>query len=162
MNRLAVICILVLFTGSTAVAQTLINTNNVQMSFENQMLRGAILREDGLAHSRFLGENYRFRAEHMVAEGNYLKAYSARFYGIERYEVSSSDLLLTGLGGGAQLGFFAGAIGNMLGLWDEDTTWLLMGAMSALGAAYMGTKLDDPSWRFQFRWEDEPLTVPTE
>ena len=56
----------------------------------------------------------------------------------------------------------AGAIGNMLGLWDEDTSWLLMGAMSALGAVWAGTKIDDPDWRFQYRWEDQPLTVPTE
>jgi len=162
LKLLALVAVFVTLTGSTVVAQTLINTNNVQMSFENQMLRGAILREGGLNHTRFLGENYRFRSDHMVAEGNNLKSYSARFYGIERYEVSSTDLLLTGAGAGAQLGFFAGAIGNMLGLWDEDTSWLLMGAMSALGAAYMGTKLDDPSWRFQFRWQDDPLTVPTE
>jgi hypothetical protein len=162
LKRLAVVAVSVILTANAAFTQTLIDTRNVQMSFEDQMLRGAVLREGGLTHTRFLGENYRFRGEHLTADGNYLKAYSARFYGIERYKVSTADLLLTGVGAGAQLGFFAGAIGNMLGLWDEDTSWLLMGAMSALGAAYMGTKLDDPSWRFQFRWEDSPLTVPTE
>jgi hypothetical protein len=145
-----------------AASQTLVNTGNVQVSFENQMLRGAVLREEGLSSSRFLGDYYRFRTEHVAPEGNYLAAYTARFYGIEKYEVSSSELLLTGIGTGAQLGFFAGAIGNMLGWWDEDTSWMMMGAMSALGAVWAGTHLDDPSWRYQYRWEDDPLTVPTE
>ena len=164
MNKFAAIAVSMILAGSavSVAAQTLVDTRNVQISFENQMLRGAILREENQTRTQFLGDYYRFRAKHLPADGNYLAAYSARFYGIERYEVSSSELLMTGIGAGAQLGFFAGAIGNMLGWWDEDTTWLLTGAMATVGAVWAGTKMDDPSWRIQYRWEDVPLTVPTE
>ncbi len=164
MNRVAgfLVCLVVGICSAPAESQTLINSDRVQVSFENQMLRGAILRDEGYSHTSFMGDRFRFRKEHLSPGGNYLAAYPAQYYGLERYELSPSELLLTGIGAGAQLGFFAGAVGNLLGWWEEDTSWMLMGAMSALGGLWAGTKMDDPNWRFQFKWEDDPMTIPTE
>jgi hypothetical protein len=147
----------------TAVhAQTLLTGKNVEVRFQNYLLRGAVLRDYGVYQSEFLRGGVALNDAAAPSDA-YLAAYSARFYGLERYERSSPEIALEGMGMGASMGLFVGALGNTLGLWDEDKTWLLVGAMSALGAAWASTKADDPKWRYRFRWEElEPMTVPTE
>jgi hypothetical protein len=94
-------------------------------------------------------------------DGAYLAAYTARWYGYEVEELSAADLALEGVGMGATMGMFLGAVGQSLGFWDEDKTWLMVGAMSAIGAAWTASKVEDPSWRYRLRWDEEnSLTVP--
>ena len=76
-------------------------------------------------------------------------------YGLTIHEMSTTELALEGVGTGASLGLFAGAVANTLGVWDEDTTWFLVGAMSALGAAWGASKADDPKYRIRVQWEPE-------
>jgi hypothetical protein len=143
-----------------AGAQTLVTSKNIELSLQNQLLRGAVLR-DSYKPSDFL-RDYRIRDGVDSPSDQYLAAYSARWYGYRVEELSQLDLALEGLGTGATMGMFVGALGQTLGLWDEDKTWLLVGAMSALGAAWSASKVDDPSWRYRLRWdEDDDLTVPT-
>ena len=143
-----------------AAAQTLVTTKNVEFSIQNQLLRGAVLRDD-YKPSDFI-RDYRIRTDADIPT-DYLAAYTARWYGLEVEELSRAELALEGAGTGATMGMLVGALGQTFGLWDEDKTWLMVGAMSALGAAWGASKVDDPSWRYRLRWEEEnQLTVPTE
>jgi hypothetical protein len=139
--------------------QTLVTSKNVEFSIQNQLLRGAVLRND-YKPSDFL-RDYRITTDAEIPT-DYLAAYTARWYGLEVEELSRADLALEGAGTGATMGMLVGALGQTFGLWDEDKTWLLVGAMSALGAAWGASKVDDPSWRYRLRWEEQNrLTVPT-
>jgi hypothetical protein len=135
-------------------AQTVLTTKNVEFRFENYLLRGALLGEDKTLSSDFLRAYYT-RADAAVPRGTYLTTYNARMYGLTIHEMSTAELALEGAGTGASLGLFAGAVANTLGVWDEDTTWLLVGAMSALGAAWGASKADDPNYRIRVQWESE-------
>jgi hypothetical protein len=149
-------------TAIPAGSQTLLSTKSVEVSFQNYMLRGAVVRDGWDAQNDFLRDYYG-RGVDPAQSDAYLAAYSARFYGLERYEASTGELALYGIGTGASLGLFAGALGQTLGLWDEDKSWLLVGAMTALGAVWGASKADDPEWRYRYRWEElDRLTVPTE
>jgi hypothetical protein len=46
------------------------------------------------------------------------------------------DAALYGAGTAGTLAMFIGAIGNTLGAFDEDTTWIMTGAAAAAGALY--------------------------
>jgi hypothetical protein len=48
------------------------------------------------------------------------------------------DAALQGAGTAGTLGMFVGAVGNTLGLFDEETTWILTGSLAAAGALYGG------------------------
>lgn len=50
--------------------------------------------------------------------------------------VSFFDAMLYGAGSAGTLAMFVGAIGNTLGAFDEDTTWIMTGAAAAAGALY--------------------------
>jgi hypothetical protein len=50
------------------------------------------------------------------------------------------DAMLFGAGTAGTLALFAGAIGNTLGAFDEDTTWIMTGAAAAAGALYSGSR----------------------
>ncbi len=144
-----------------AAGQSLISTKNIEISFQNQMLRGAVLRE-AYQPSDFI-RNYRVTSISGVPSDSYLAAYSAAWYGYRFEELSQVDLALEGMGTGASLGMFVGAIGNTLGFWDEDKAWMMMGAMSALGAMWGASKVDDPAWRIRLRWDDlDDMSVPAE
>jgi hypothetical protein len=150
----------VLALPQLSTAQTLVTTKNVEFSIQNQLLRGAVLRND-YKPSDFM-RDYRITADAEIPT-DYLAAYTARWYGLEVEELSRADLALEGAGTGATMGMLVGALGQTFGLWDEDKTWLMVGAMSALGAAWGASKVDDPSWRYRLRWEEQnQLTVPTE
>jgi hypothetical protein len=162
---LRAIALLIGLTTAAAVsapaAQTLVTSRNLEISMQNQLLRGAVLRSD-YQPSDFL-RDYRIMGEPDEPNGAYLAAYTAHWYGYRVEELSQTELALEGLGTGATMGLFMGAIGQSLGLWDEDKTWLMVGAMSALGAAWGASKVDDPSWRYRLRWDEQnSLTVPTE
>jgi hypothetical protein len=143
-----------------AGAQALVTSKNLEISMQNQLLRGAVLKS-AYQPSDFL-RDYRITGEIAHPDGAYLAAYTAHWYGYKVEEMSRTELALEGIGTGATMGLFMGAIGQTLGLWDEDKTWMMVGAMSALGAAWGASKVDDPSWRYRLRWDEENrLTVPT-
>ncbi|MCI0452991.1 MAG: hypothetical protein L0Z51_11490 [Candidatus Latescibacteria bacterium] len=50
------------------------------------------------------------------------------------------DAMLLGAGTAGTLALFVGAIGNTLGAFDEDTTWIMTGAAAAAGALYSGSR----------------------
>jgi hypothetical protein len=158
----AFIVLLTISTGlfATASAQTLLTTKNVEVSFQNHLLRGAVLRDQEGTNDDFM-RRYYLRNSTSLPAGASLAAYSAQFYGFKVEELSAVDLALEGAGTAASLSLFVGAIGNTLGLWEEDKTWLMVGAMSALGAAWGASKVDDPNWRIRLRWEDlDDMSVP--
>ncbi len=49
------------------------------------------------------------------------------------------EAALFGAGTAGTLAMFVGAIGNTLGAFDEDTTWIMTGAAAAAGALYSTT-----------------------
>ena len=99
----------------------------------------------------FLQEHLRQTAERSFADAK-LAVYSERFLGIERYEATGLELALEGVGAAATLGLFAGAVANTAGLWDEDTSWYIVGAAAALGAFLGYSRVDDPKKRTRYRW----------
>jgi hypothetical protein len=78
-----------------------------------------------------------------------------RLMGYEIYRASEMQCTLKGASMGASLGLMAGAFGEMMGTWDEDTSWFIGGAMAAFGALYGGKiKADDDGWSLQIRWDE--------
>ncbi len=60
------------------------------------------------------------------------------------------DAIAQGAGTAATVGMFLGAIGNTLGLFDEQTTWLLTGSLAAAGAVAGGVRYEpEPSLRIR-------------
>lgn len=142
----------VLFPAAAA-PQTLFSTRAVEVRFQNYMLRGAILR-DGLRWNEGFSSGYVRMNTSIPPAGSYLSAYATGTPGLRSYQRSQLGCIVDGAEMGASLGLFVGALGNALGAWDEGKTWLLMGAMSAMGAAAGVSKADDPAWSVRFRWED--------
>jgi hypothetical protein len=66
------------------------------------------------------------------------------------------EAMLFGAGSAGTLAMFVGAIGNTLGAFDEDTTWILTGAAAAVGAIYSGS-------RYQVRatLHPDPWSIPS-
>ena len=81
-----------------------------------------------------------------------LAMFSARFLGLESYEVGRPTLALEGAAQGATLGMFVGAVGTTLGAFDEKTAWYVTGAMAAIGALMGNARANDPSNRVRWRW----------
>ena len=108
--------------------------------------------------ARFTGPGDNFLQEYLrdVAERSFgdadLAVYSLQFLGIEQYQATGLDLALEGIGAGATLGLFAGAVANTAGLWDEDTSWYIVGAAAALGAVMGYSRSKDPKKRTRYRW----------
>jgi hypothetical protein len=76
--------------------------------------------------------------------------------GIEVYRLSRMRCTIKGAGMGATAGFMAGAFGEMMGAWDEKSSWYLAGALAAFGALYGGgLKADDSGWNLQIRLEPD-------
>ena len=106
--------------------------------------------------SEYRLENYFLRARHALPANSYLIASPDLIYGLERIELSRTETALRGLSMGASAGLFAGAVAGTMGLWDEDTSWAIVGALGALGAIFGGTRgYEDPSWRVRYRWTDD-------
>jgi hypothetical protein len=85
---------------------------------------------------------------------SYLAVSADRFYGIERYELSTTQCALFGADTGLTFGLIAGALGMTAGLWGEETAWYIAGAAAALGAFQGLSKADDPGFRIRLRWDD--------
>lgn len=76
--------------------------------------------------------------------------------GYEIYRASRMQCTVQGASAGATLGLMAGAFGEMIGAWDDDTSWYIGGAMAAFGALYGGKiKADDKGWSLRIRWDDD-------
>ena len=76
--------------------------------------------------------------------------------GYEIYRASRMQCTVQGASAGATMGLMAGAFGEMVGAWDDDTSWYIGGAMAAFGALYGGKiKADDKGWNLQIRWDDD-------
>lgn len=79
------------------------------------------------------------------------------FTGYTTRRRSRAEMTLMGAGSAASLGLAAGAMGEMLGAWDEDASWVIGGVMAAFGALYGGgIKADDSSWNLDIRWDPAP------
>jgi hypothetical protein len=88
--------------------------------------------------------------------GTYISMRKDLFFGYERYQVTRFDRMLEGAQLGAKVGLFMSAIGTTSGMWDEDNSWYLVGAMSALGALLLGMPQDDePQWRVRLQWKPD-------
>lgn len=161
MRTTVVVVLLAVALPAAAGAQTILRSSSLEISIQNQLLRGAVVRQS-FTPSDFL-RDYRITNPAQVPSDAYLTAFSAQWYGYRIDELSTVELALEGVGAGVTVGMFLGAIGNTLQLWDEDKTWMLVGAMSALGAAWGASHADNPEWRYRLRWdEQDDLTVPTE
>jgi hypothetical protein len=92
-----------------------------------------------------------------TAASGILTILPARFYGIERYELTPLEAAMEGAGEGMTLGLVAGALGMTAGLFDESTAWYVAGGMGALGAL-LGTRYaaSDPAHRIRYRWLPPP------
>jgi hypothetical protein len=154
-----VVAAAVCFFTSAAFPQTLLESDHVEVRFESCFLRASLL-TDAVARRSTLVRDYSFFHHTGLSAGNYLSAYPARYYGLEKYELSPTMMVLLGAGVGAQAGMFLGAVGNTLGVWNEKTTWAMVGALSAMGAAFFGAKADEPEWRNVYLWEDDHRLVP--
>jgi hypothetical protein len=76
------------------------------------------------------------------------------FYQLKKYELSRLQCAFRGADMGANYGLFLGALGSTAGLWDEKSSFFIMGAMSLLGAIFGGTiGADDPGWSVRVEWE---------
>lgn len=75
--------------------------------------------------------------------------------GIRRHELTRLGCAAQGVEMGTTLGMWVGALGNMLGFWDEKTSWYMAGAASAAGALWGSTTgAADP--RFRMRYSIDP------
>jgi hypothetical protein len=60
------------------------------------------------------------------------------------------DAMALGAGTAATVGMFLGAIGNTLGIFDEQTTWILTGSLAAAGAVAGGVRYEpEPTLRIR-------------
>jgi hypothetical protein len=87
--------------------------------------------------------------------GALLAAHREYLLGYQRVELSRLDYALRGAGTAATSAMFMSAMAESAGIWDEDTSWYLIGAASALGALLGGTAgtPDDPGARIEVRLE---------
>lgn len=75
--------------------------------------------------------------------------------GLQTYELSRANCALKGLGAGATLGLWAGALANATNAWDERTSWYVAGAAAAAGALFGGTVgVSSEAWRTNYRWDE--------
>lgn len=133
---------------------------SMQFRLDDPTGRRSLLRDSWKVYnapsSEYRFENYFLRTRNALPANSYLTARPDVIYGLERIELSRTETAMRGLAMGASAGLFAGAVGGTLGLWDEDTSWAIVGALGALGAIFGGTKgYDDPGWRIRYRWTDD-------
>jgi len=71
-------------------------------------------------------------------------------------EMTNTELVFQGVGMGATMGSCVGAFGSSFGWWDEDDAYAIAGIMSALGAIWTMSKMDEPEFRYQPVLEEDP------
>ncbi len=75
--------------------------------------------------------------------------------GLRPYEISRADCAMKGLGAGATLGLWLGALATATDAWDERTSWCVAGAAAAAGAALGGTiGVSSETWRTNYEWDE--------
>ena len=75
--------------------------------------------------------------------------------GLRSYEMSRGDCTLKGLGAGASLGLWLGALAMTTDAWDERTSWYMAGAAAAAGAVLGGTiGVSSEAWRTNYKWDE--------
>ena len=158
---LAAIALSGLLLTTSATAQTGI-LPGVQMSLEDRAYPPSLLRESWRVYNRSAAsrenrfESYFLRHNQRFPANSYLTMRPDQLYGLGRYELTQIQSAFAGLELGAAAGLFGGAVGETFGLWDEETSWAIMGAMGVLGAILGGTKgYNDPNFRYRYRWTDE-------
>lgn len=159
LRHLAITSLCLCLLAFPAWAQ-LIEIPNLDFRLENRLDRSAFLGDDSPIvtpnPNSYLTNYFHWSAGRTTFETS-LTLHTARFYGIERYEVSPIGTALFGADMGATLGLFLGAIGTTTGVLSDKQAWYAAGAMAAMGALYGGTYgADKPSWRIRYRWEDVP------
>ena len=100
----------------------------------------------------FLLERYFQQALAQQTIGEFLVANPERYMGLERYELTPMQSMLSGAEASSSAGLFLGAIGSALGMFDEDVAWWMTGAAAAAGAVWGAKKYEDPEWRVRYRW----------
>lgn len=159
MRNRVLLCLLagaMLAAGPAASGQT--DPSRLEWRFQNRMFSETIspdgrLKADQGVNLGLLREYFHRTASKPLA-GDSLVVRFDRLYGIERYEVSRARVALEAAEMGASLALFASALGTTFGVWDEDTSWYVVGAAAAAGALWGGTALaDEPKWRIRYKWE---------
>ena len=150
-----IISIVVLSTPVATTAQGLLDFQLDNRAPERTSLDNRdLLRRGGSAPG--LLQNYFTRQLTGKTTGMYLSTNTARFYGYHQVELTRLGTMVKGAETAASMALFLGAVGNTFGLFDEKTSWWMMGGAAALGALYGGTAgYEDPGWRYQIRWDDD-------
>jgi hypothetical protein len=133
---------------------------STQFRLDDTTGKRSLLRDSWMVYNAPAGEyrleNYFLSTRHALPANSYLTARPDLIYGLERVELSRTETAMRGFAMGASAGLFAGAVAGTMGLWDEDTSWALIGALGALGAIFGGTRgYEDPSWRIRYRFTDD-------
>ncbi len=146
--------------GSQALAQPLLKTDKLELRLQNRLYAGAMHPADGVLSGRSAADipahdYFRDDAARSLP-GDFLTVTANRLCGFRTYELSRLGCALKGAETGATLGMFLGAVGNTTGMWNERSSWFLVGATTALGAILGGTSgAENPAWRIQIT-HDEP------
>lgn len=146
--------------ATPALAQSLTLSNKLELRLQNRLFAedgrydGELVRKPGL--NEYLLQKHFQRNAVQPHPDAFLSLTAGRLCGIRRYELSRIDCALQGGEIGATMGLFLGAVGTTTGIWDESSSWYLLGAMTAIGAILGGTiGADEPQWRVRYQWDPE-------
>ncbi len=140
-------------TSSPAWAQSVPLSSGLEFRLQSRL--SSVTHDDrDLIVPRSYFHNFIRSAEAGRAPGGQMSLNTYAFYGFHPYELSRFDLAMTGAGAAATVGLFIGAVGTTTGLFEEDSAWYLVGAMTAIGAILGGTVgANSPEKRLRYRWE---------
>jgi hypothetical protein len=108
-----------------------------------------------LSHGLLLS-NYLSRHHANVPAPAYLTFTISPFTTTQYAPQTRFDAMLFGAGAAGTLAMFVGAIGNTIGAFDENTTWIMTGAAAAAGAIYSGSR-----FKINATLRPEPWSIPT-
>jgi len=159
-RRVAAVVVSAAFCVAAQVqSQSLIKTSKLELRLQNRLYAGAMYRpgesssRDGV--SQYSLQNYFHDTAASPSPNASLTAVANQLCGFRTYELSRLGCALKGAETGATLGLFVGALGNTTNMWNERSSWFLVGAATALGAILGGTAgADDPGWRIYITPED--------
>ncbi len=117
---------------------------------------GAVRLDSNLVLTPEVGDDpltFQFRNNTARPLSAYLSTSNQSFFGYKMVKLSRMECAWEGAGVGMTLGMIAGAAGMTSGMFDEDTSWAMIGAAAALGAIFGAMKADDPKFSVQLRWE---------
>lgn len=156
MRRFFPAIILLCLLPVTAAAEDTVFPS-LQVKLENYIRAATVDEDSPILLDQYPAEDFTVRGDSTMAFGGMLSAYPARFYGLERYELTRFDTALGGAGKAATMGLFLGAFGTTAGWMDDDAAWAISGSMAVLGAILGATRgYGDPASRVRFRWAPPP------